>query len=537
MSNRDRGHWLGSITAVALTLSCGVQSPEGGGSDTEEAQTTANALTTGQQRIDACKKDPRVLAGLVTARLCAGADIFFRETFAGNGRTCGTCHPAANNFTLDRDFINTLPMNDPLFVFDANADLHDLENGALRANGIIKENVDGFDDLANKFSSRGVPHLFSLVLTITPDPGDGLPKPPAQRTGWSGDGAPGTGTLREFLSGAIKQHYPLHLARQAGIDFRLPQPDELDLTAEFQLSLGRTNELDFSQIRLTDAMADDGRLAYLDPQRGRCNVCHANGGANFLATGLNRNLDTGTRAAPSVGDNGAFDGGFGGLGQTAPNLDVFDILLPPGAPPNPPQSFGDGTFSTPPVIEAVDAPPFFHTNAFGDDIEGAISFYNNTGAPFFVNSPAGKALEAQFGSQIHMSNDDIIHIGRALRVLNAAFNVDIAKQRLNAAQTLINLFGNQPTPKAIQIKLMQLAAAEIDDALVDLVRAGSTPPLHADAQTRLNEAQAEIAAGTQATDASQRQNRVSNALARLQNARDVFGSNINFVLGKGNLLF
>jgi hypothetical protein len=303
------------------------------------------------------------------------------------------------------------------------------------------------------------------------------------------------------------------------------------------MSLGRTNELDFTQIRLTDALADDGRLAYLDPNRARCNICHANGGANFLATGLNRNLDTGTRAAPFVGDQGAFDGGFGGIGQAAPNLDVFDILLPPGAPPNPPQSFGNGTFNIPPVIEAVDTPPFFHTNAFGDDIEGAISFYNNTGAPFFVNSPAGKLLEAQFGSQIHMSNDDIIHVGRALRVLNAAFNVDIAKQRLNAAQTLINLFANQPAAKSIQIQLMALAANEIDDALVDLVRAGTTPPLHADAQDRLNQAQAEIAAGKASTDPSQRQNHVSNALARLQNARDVFGSNINYALGPGNLLF
>ncbi|HEY8923004.1 MAG TPA: hypothetical protein VIU64_01415 [Polyangia bacterium] len=536
MSHSRTLGWLGSITAATVALSCGSPSPESDGANQESA--TSSALITASQRIDACKQDPRVKAGLVTARLCAGADIFFRESFAGNGRTCGSCHPASNNFTIDKQFIQTLPANDPLFVFETNAaDLGDLENGNLRANGVIKENVDGFDDLANKFSSRGVPHLLSLKITLAPDPGDGLPNPPAQRTGWSGDGAPGTGSLRDFLTGAIIQHYPRHLARNAGVDFRLPTSDELDLTAEFQLSLGRTNELDFTQIRLTDAMADDGRLAYLDPQRGRCNVCHANGGANFLATGLNRNLDTGTRAAPFVGDQGAFDGGFGGLHQAAPNLDVFDILLPPGAPPNPPQSFGNGTFNTPPVIEAVDTPPFFHTNAFGDDIEGAISFYNNTGAPFFVNSPAGKMLEAQFGSQIHLSNDDIIHIGRALRVLNAALNVDIAKQRLNAAMTLINQFQNQATPKAIQLKLMTLASAEIDDALVDLVRAGSSPPLHADAQTRLNEAQTEIALGLQAADPSQRQNRVSNALARLQNARDVFGSNINFVLGQGNLLF
>ncbi|TKB80929.1 MAG: hypothetical protein E8D45_02180 [Nitrospira sp.] len=29
-----------------------------------------------------------------------GREIFFNETFKGNGRTCGTCHPAENNFTI-----------------------------------------------------------------------------------------------------------------------------------------------------------------------------------------------------------------------------------------------------------------------------------------------------------------------------------------------------------------------------------------------------------------------------------------------------
>lgn len=45
-----------------------------------------------------------------------GAEIFFNETFNGNGRTCGTCHPAENNFTIDPTFIATLPPDDPLFV-------------------------------------------------------------------------------------------------------------------------------------------------------------------------------------------------------------------------------------------------------------------------------------------------------------------------------------------------------------------------------------------------------------------------------------
>ena len=48
-------------------------------------------------------------AGSDAASVARGKRIFFEETFAGNGRTCGTCHPAANNFTIDPAFIATLP--------------------------------------------------------------------------------------------------------------------------------------------------------------------------------------------------------------------------------------------------------------------------------------------------------------------------------------------------------------------------------------------------------------------------------------------
>ena len=51
-----------------------------------------------------------------TVLIARGEDIFFRETFGGNGRTCSTCHRAERNFMIDAAFIATLPENDPLFV-------------------------------------------------------------------------------------------------------------------------------------------------------------------------------------------------------------------------------------------------------------------------------------------------------------------------------------------------------------------------------------------------------------------------------------
>ena len=54
------------------------------------------------------------------------------ETFEGNGRTCATCHPPSNNFTIDPAFIRTCRENDPLFVTEpSKPELKDLEVNRL----------------------------------------------------------------------------------------------------------------------------------------------------------------------------------------------------------------------------------------------------------------------------------------------------------------------------------------------------------------------------------------------------------------------
>lgn len=522
MADRRPTYLAACALAASCILSCGgsgLVSDLGAGGAENAAQ--ASSGLTAQDRLAACAKDPRVVAGLVSAQICAGASIFFTETFNGNGRTCASCHPVAHNFTIDRNFVATIPSTDPLFVFEQNPNLSTLETPELRRNGSILENVDGFEDLANKFVVRGVPHVLSMATSLAADTGDGTTNPPVQRTGWSGDGAPGTGSLREFLTGAVVQHYPKTLARQAGVDFRLPTSQELDLVSAFQLSLGRTNELDLTQVRLFDAGADTGRQAYMDPLHARCNVCHFNGGANFQDTELNRNFDTGNRLLNSF-QSGFFDGGFGGRGLAQPNFDTFNrgVL----------DSFGNGTFNTPPLIEAADTAPFFHTNAFVDTIEAGISFYN-TGA--FTNSPAGLQLTARFRGPLILTNDDILTIGRFLRTLNAAFNLDISKQRLRALQILINTLHDQRLD--IQKGLLQLAQTEINDAVNDLT--GTPQPFYPVAQDRLGLATSEISAALAATNFADRNAHLSNAVSRVENARDQFGSNINYTLGQGNLMF
>jgi hypothetical protein len=218
------------------------------------------------------------------------------------------------------------------------------------------------------------------------------------------------------------------------------------------------------------------------------------------------------------------DGGFGGAELAHPNLDTFGVV----------NAFGDGTFSPPPLIEAADTAPFFH-NAFrasdkfgaGGDIDGAVTFY---ASPAFRDSPGAKFLEKRFGTPLDLQPLDSSAIARFLRILNGAFNIDIASQRLQAASTLALRF-NETRPD-IQKRLLELAVAELDDALE--VLAGDIYPA---AQESVRLAKSEIALGLTAASWSERQSRTSNAFEQCQAARALFGSNIDFELGAGNLMF
>jgi mono/diheme cytochrome c family protein len=124
---------------------------------------------------------------------------------------------------------------------------------------------------ANKFTLRGVPHTLGLPNTIDSALGP--------RTGWSGDGSPGDGTLRSFAIGAVIQHFTKTLNRVAGADFRLPTEKELDALEAFQFSLGRQQELSLP-LQLKGTVAKRGQALFLSPTEGKCFACHSNGGAN-----------------------------------------------------------------------------------------------------------------------------------------------------------------------------------------------------------------------------------------------------------------
>lgn len=477
--------------------------------------------------------------GLVGKMVGDGADLFFRGLFGGNGRTCGTCHPVEKNQEIGPDFIATLPANDPLFVaeFPKNkGGVPGLERPALmRGFGLILENVDGAEDPTVKFTMRGVPHSLSLITSIlSPDP-PGVE--PVERTGWSGDGAPGNGALRMFPAGAVFQHFTKDLRRRSGLDFTPPTDTELDDMEAFMLAVGRFNELDLPNVSLTDSNADTGRLLFLDGNVGKCNNCHFNAGAN-IAPGPNLNFNTGvedrTHPARAVEDF-PLDGG---LGRTPADCDGDGVN----------DCFGDRTFNTAPLVEAADTGPFFHNNVI-DTLEGAVRFYTTAE---FTNSPSG-----QFLGPIVLSNQQVADITAFLRVINAGFNLDISAQRNTAAITLENssplpsgcggggaetsltsslctssgetVNGNRATVDA----LIALSNIEAADAVAVLTASNANP-------SAVTLIQSGISKNTQALNtngSNARRDLMISALSDFQSAKALLGTGLDFVMGEGNLLF
>ncbi len=435
-----------------------------------------------------------------------GADLFFNETFAGNGRTCGSCHPSENNLTIDPAFIATLPARDPLFVAEFVPELaRNFEKPELmRKAGLILENVDGFDDLETRFVLRGVPHTLAMSTSITAPPptGDEPVVLPAERTGWSGDGAPGSGTLREFANGAVRQHFTKTLRREPGTDFRFATEEELDAIEAFTLALGRDEDPDeLEDVRFRSPLVARGRDIFEADDAeggtvaaGKCDQCHAEAGASvsFVPGGFNFNFDTGVERIPdSMGDliDAPSNPPDGGLGSA----------------PNPGGGFGDGTFNTPSLVEAADTPPFFHNNAIGT-LEEAVGFYNSAA---FNNSPAGRFLaDPRTGVAIRLDATQVAAVAAFLRVMNALENIRSSTEFAVSAKEA----GHARAARA----LLRLAIADARDGVEVLECAG----LHPAASTALREAVSLLGKASDACFAFKRRARIERALRALERAQE-----------------
>jgi cytochrome c peroxidase len=455
--------------------------------------------------------DPRDIATRADdfARLVAqGRRIFLAETFAGNGRTCGTCHVETNNFTIDPELIAGLPSSDPLFVAETNPALATLENpDLLRRFGLILVNADGFVPPAGgpPFVLRATQNVQALAnSSAAPDASidftaNGRNPNPAERLGWGNDGVP----LRDFALVAIAQHAPKTMHRERDLDFRVPTDEELDALAAYQLGLGRQEDFDLPSLTLTSPVAMAGKALYLDTGRlgetghKNCNACHFNGGGTAAMSfnpqipgfprldgsprGFNMTAETNVNELPLALSLGLpRDGGFGQLltvfgsfGNTHDNPIVGHLEL-------------EG-FNSPPVVESADTGPFFHNHTVAD-LESAVAFY---GTPAFQASVFGTPPVIPVAISPDPDDPEVQAIAAFLRVLNALENI---RSAVNVAER-----GRTMTEADNMRDLARLSLAETIDATEVLSRGA----LAKHPEPGVLAAGARLLAGRQALDSAQ----------------------------------
>jgi hypothetical protein len=337
---------------------------------------------------------------------------------------------------------------------------------------------------------RGVPHTLGMPVSLEADTSQ-LPTP-AQMTGWSGDGAPETGSLHDFAIGAVRQHFTKRLQRVEGRDFRRPKDKELDAMEAFQLSLGRDADTDLAATIFQDPAVENGESLFVngtgDPMAGgRCAGCHVNGGA-IAANGLNRNFNTNVEDVDHPARDVVpfpIDGGFG------------------STPANPDGSFGNRAFNLTSAVEAADTPPFFHNNVV-ETLDGVLGFY--TGPEF--NDPRAPSARFAFTPA---QRADIVSFLRALNVLQ---NVDVARRELD------NLIEDRRNGAQEVARRLQNAFTEAGDA-IRVIQQGAIFP---NAIPPLERAQQKIALAQVTTNQNDRRVLIIQAAAQLDAARDVIAT-------------
>jgi hypothetical protein len=246
----------------------------------------------------------------------------------------------------------------------------------------------------------------------------------------------------------VIQHFTKTLDRVPGVDFRLPTDEELDALEAFQRSLGRKDDLELP-LPLKGTIAARGQAIFLDDRLGKCNICHRNAGANASLGGQdlgNASFNTGVEDLPDHPARLA--------GELVPRDDGFGIP-------------GDGTFNTPPLVEAADTGPFFHNNAV-ETMEGAVTFYTGQA---FNNSPSGRFLASidSNGVGIRLDATQVVAVAAFLRVVNTLENIRLSNESLERSAAF-GFFGI-----AEAVTLLEHAAHETEDAIAVLAGAGLHP--------------------------------------------------------------
>lgn len=361
----------------------------------------------------------------------------------------------------------------------------------MRELGLILANVDGFDMPG---VMRSVPYTLGLSKTITTElpPSQGgkgefeLDYAFANALGWSGDGSTGTGSLREFALGAIKQHFTKSMGRLEGPDFRFPDDRELDALQAYLLALGRSQDLNLSKMTFKSDIVQRGKVLFDvknnpvvngKPVLGtsaNCNGCHSNAGAISSTTNANPTRDTGVefmkdQPAVLLDPTVPRDGGIGDKEYNPSNAERGWCT---DGDPETPCSYGEQRFNTPSLVEAADTAPFFHNNSVST-LEEAVAFYNT---PEFNNSP-GHLTSSKADRTVQISSSQVVAVSLFLRTLNALDNIR-SSNKLDDQAKLLNAANGK--------EIIKLAMADTEDS-IEVLTGGQLMP-YAEAVNKLQTA-------------------------------------------------
>ena len=135
--------------------------------------------------------------------------------FAGNGRSCGSCHRAQDKFGMSKQTRDSLDASDLFFYPNLDENLQ-----LLKAHGMVHVIGDGLDEF------RQTPALNELC-TLCDNNGN------CESLGLNSDR---TKNLHAFTLGAVINHHAITTARVAGKDFVLPSEKDRDDLVDYMLS-------------------------------------------------------------------------------------------------------------------------------------------------------------------------------------------------------------------------------------------------------------------------------------------------------------
>ncbi len=295
-----------------------------------------------------------------------GERVFFRETFGGNGRTCGTCHRPESEFTLTPEAVRAIhdrDPNDPLFRPIDSDDGRGRDYTSLLQHALVNveiplaASVRLVDDPAKRtiIVRRAIPSIVNVALT-----------PPYQLDGRAA-------TLQDQARDAVRSHLepkrdpnPRELAALARFESELFEPQRLKRILE---DPGTAPAPGFS-MPVSSPAALQGREVF----RRSCERCH--GGE----TGSN----VGSQAPPfgdiSVSQENRLQLPLLRLAFRGSDGSVTIVATPdPGRAAVTGQLSDLNTFDTPPLRGIKHTAPYFHDNSaatLGDVIDHYNQFLN-----------------------------------------------------------------------------------------------------------------------------------------------------------------